>query len=322
VFHRFADLVLESDVPFSELPSTRPCLAECSVRLDLSERSSPASDRWDHHWRSPKGEVVLSCSRDGDSYRLGMSELATFLIDGGGRTITCRPEEALPSATLEHLLIDQVLPRVLTHRGRLVIHAGCVGTPHGAVAFLGDSGAGKSTLCAEFARAGYPLLGDDGIVIRPAENGGIDALATYPGLRLHPDPLAILFDDRTPAAPVAHYSDKRRLDRNDARLQVATGAQPLVGVYVLDTAAAVGIASIAHRDAFMALLGASFQLHLDDPERSRELFWRVGALLDAVPVRRLSFPRDFTRLPAVRDAVLEDAGRLATPASSAGCACS
>ena len=50
--------------------------------------------------------------------------LATFLIDGGGGAITCRPHETLPPGTLEHLLIDQVLPRVLTHRGRVVIHAG------------------------------------------------------------------------------------------------------------------------------------------------------------------------------------------------------
>jgi hypothetical protein len=319
--YRFADLVLESAVSLSELPIADSGLVECFFHVDTSERSDKAPERWDHHWRSPNGEVVLSCARDGDAYRLGMPDLATFLVEDGGRTITCGPHGGLPPVTLEHLLIDQVLPRVLTHRGRLVIHAGCVVTPHGAVAFLGDSGAGKSTLCAAFARAGSPLVGDDGVVFRPRATG-YEALATYPGLRLLPDPLAILFADRTDAAPVAHYSEKRRLDRNDAQITLATSPQPLRGLYVLDTAADIGISGVPDREAFMAVLRASFQLHLDDSERSRELFWRVAALVDAVPVRRLSLPRDFTRLAAACEAVLEDAAALPTPASSAGCACS
>jgi len=322
VRYRFADLVLQCEMPLSELPDAGRGPSECSVRVHRSARPVlPASDRWDHHWRSPAGEVVLSCAREGEDYRLGMPELATFLIEDGGRAITCRPREGLPPATLEHLLIDQVLPRVLTHRGRLVIHAGSVVTPHGAVAFLGDSGAGKSTLCAEFATAGHSLLGDDGIVVRPAASG-FEALATYPGLRLLPDPLEVLFDARTSGAPVAHYSDKRRMDRNSPNLAFSTGPEPLLALYVLDTDVEIGIGPLPDRDAFMALVRASFQLHLDDKERSRELFWRVGALLDATPVRRLSFPRDLSRLGAVRDAVVEDAGKLVTLASSAGCACS
>jgi hypothetical protein len=208
------------------------------------------------------------------------------------------------------LLIDQVLPRVLTHLGKTVIHAGCVVTSHGALAFLGESGAGKSTLCAEFSRAGCPLVGDDGLVLRPARGGGFEVLATYPGLRLFPDPLAACFDQRTPSAPVAHYSDKRRLDRNTPALLLATDPQPLLAMYVLDPAAAIGISPVPDRDAFMALVRASFQLHLDDAERSRELFLRLGALRDAVPIRRLSLPRDLGRLGEVREALLEDAEGL------------
>jgi hypothetical protein len=321
VRYRFADLVLQSDLPFSELPEAGSDASECSLLVIADTGVPSAPDRWDHHWRSPEGEVVLSCARDGDAYRLGMPDLATFLVEDGGTTITCRPHGALPPATLEHLLIDQVMPRVLTHRGRLVIHAGCVVTPHGAVAFLGDSGSGKSTLCAAFARAGFPLVGDDGVVVRPAATG-YDALATYPGLRLLPDPLSVLFADRAGVAPVAHYSDKRRLDRHDTVMTLATGPQPLRALYLLDTAAEIGIAPVPDREAFVALLRASFQLHLDDSERSRELFWRVANLRDAVPVLRLSFPRDFSRLDAVCEALLEDAAAQPTPANSAGCACS
>jgi len=322
VLYRFADLVLRSEVPLPALPMVFSGPAECRVRVGPPGRPGAGHSRWDHHWRSSAGAVVLSCSRDGDAYRLGVPELATFLIEDGGRAITCRPHDTLPPGTLEHLLIDQVLPRVLTHRGRLVIHAGCVATPRGAIAFLGDSGAGKSTLCAAFARGGYPLLGDDGIVVGPASAAGFEAIATYPGLRLLPDALDRLFDERARVTPVAHYTAKRRLDRDRADLNLAAGPKPLQALYVLDAGREIGIAPLAERDAFIALVRASFQLHLDDRERSRGLFERIGALLDAVPVRRLSYPRDLSRLGAVREALLGDAAILASPASSAGCACS
>jgi len=251
--------------------------------------------------------MSLSCSRDGDAYRIGMTGLGSFLVEDGGEAITCPAVEALPGGTLEHLLLDQVLPRVLAHRGRLVIHAGCVVTPAGAIGFLGDSGAGKSTLCAEFARAGHPLLGDDGIVVRAAAPAGFEVLATYPGLRLLPDAFEPLFEGESGSAPVAHYSAKRRLDRNRAELTMAAGPHPLRALYLLDAGAQIGIEPLGERAAFMALLGAAFQLHLDDRNRSRELFHRIGALGDAVPMRRLTYPRSFTHLGAVREALLADA---------------
>jgi hypothetical protein len=321
VFYRFADLVLESEVPLLALPRADSGRGDCQVRIGSPDRPGFADARWDHHWRSPDGGVVLSCARDGDAYRLGFPGLATFLVDDDG-AISCRPDPALPPGTLEHLLIDQVLPRVLTHRGYLVLHAGCVASARGAVAFLGDSGSGKSTLCAEFARAGHPLLGDDGIVVRRiAAAPGFDAIATYPGLRLFPDPLAHVFDGRAGAAPVAHYSAKRRLDRHSAELTLVAGALPLLALYVLDTDTSVTIEPLSERDAFMVLLRASFQLHLEDRERSRGLFERLGGVLDAVPVRRLSYPRDFARLGAVREAVIADLDELPIRADSAGCAC-
>jgi hypothetical protein len=322
VLYRFADLGVQSELALTSLPVVSSCSATCEIRVDASKRRGMATDRWDHHWRSPDGNVLLSCARDGDTYRLGMPGLATFLIEGDGGAITCFPHETLPPGTLEHLLVDQVLPRVLTHRGRLVIHAGCVATPRGAIGFLGDSGAGKSTLCAEFARAGHPLLGDDGILVRGTAASGYEALATYPGLRLLPAPLTHLFDERTGAAPVAHYTEKRRLDRDSGGFTLAAGAEPLRALYLLGVGPTVEVAPLPEREAFMALVRASFQLHLDDQERSRGLFERLGALLDAVPVRRLSYPRDLDRLGAVRKALLADVAALASPASSEGCACS
>lgn len=309
MLYRFGDLTLASDEPFSQLPEDPTGLPECSFERARGSGPLVVETGWDHHWRAPGGAVALSCARDGNGYRLGMPDVATFVIDEPGRTITCRAQTGLSHDTLEHAVIDQVLPRVLTHRGRLVLHAGCVVTPLGAIAFLGESGAGKSTLCAAFAREGDPLLGDDGIVVRRARAGGFDALATYPGLRLLPDPLASLFDGAARSVPMARHSSKRRLDVGGAGCELAAGPVALRAVYLLDAGADVRIAPLAGRDAFVTLVRSCFQMHLEDAERARDLFDRIGAVIDAVPVRRLSFPRDYARLPEVREALLDDAGR-------------
>jgi hypothetical protein len=313
VLYRFADLVLDADIELPELPELRSGSAECSVWSELPTCNESQDDRWDHHWRGPDGSVTLSCAREAQGYRLGVPGLATFLIGGDGATIAVRPLAGVSPRTLEHLLIDQVLPRVLALRGRTVIHAGCVATPVGAIAFLGDSGAGKSTLCAELARAGYPLLGDDGIVVSQGARG-FEAIATYPGLRLLPDPLTALFDDPPGAEAVADYTAKRRLRCNGVGVTLAAGPEPLRGLYWLAPGPRIVIDELDQRAGFLALIRSSFQLHLDDPERSGRLFDRVGALSQALPVRRLTYPRELGLLPAVRDALVADAALYLAPA--------
>jgi hypothetical protein len=89
---------------------------ECCFRLDPPGPPRHDAQRWDHHWRSSGGAVCLSCAKDGSDYRLGVPGLATFAVRDLGREIVCRPESRLPDETIEHLLVDQILPRVLTLR--------------------------------------------------------------------------------------------------------------------------------------------------------------------------------------------------------------
>jgi len=58
----------------------------------------------------------------------------------------------------------------LRQRNRFFVHAsGVVDSSGRAVVFIGESGSGKSTLAFALARAGWSLLGDDGVVLEPAE---------------------------------------------------------------------------------------------------------------------------------------------------------
>ena len=299
--HRFGDLILDSQIPLPALPHSAHDRAD--LRFGLRS-GAPRAARWDHHWRYPDGSVSLSCGRDARGYRLGFPGLATFEIARDGLEIDCLPERALSLHTIEHLLIDQVLPRVLTHRGRLVLHAGAVVLDGGAVLFLGGSGAGKSTLCASLARAGAALLGDDGVWLRRGIGGGFDAEATYPGLRLRPDPLSRHFGDPSAFARVSEETDKRRVPAAEA----PCGSLPLRRLYVLESACGndVRVEPLRGAAAFIALVSAAFQLHLDDPARTGEMFEQLGAVLSAVEIRTLVYPRDYDRLPEVREAIVGD----------------
>jgi hypothetical protein len=56
----------------------------------------------------------------------------------------------------------------LRQRNRYFVHASGVVDPDGrAVVFVGESGSGKSTLAFALVRAGWTLLGDDGVVLEP-----------------------------------------------------------------------------------------------------------------------------------------------------------
>ena len=298
--------MLESEVPLPALPVEKGIAPDIRVSFLPGGEHVRCEKQWDHRFRDPSGAVVLALAREGAGYRLGVPGLAEFVVDGEGCRVGCRPEPELPLDTLQHLLADQVLPRVLTFRGTPVFHAGCVASRRGAVAFLGDSGTGKSTLCAAFARAGWTIVSDDAVVVHSAPAGESRVLATYPGLRLHPggmDRFLASYD----AVPMAHYSEKVRVRGVD----FDGGPFPLRAFYVLSPRVTGGdeirVEPVKGPEAFVALMRATFQLHLDDAGQARGLFDRLGALSGAVPVRRLIYPRAFDALPAVVAAVASPA---------------
>jgi len=200
-----------------ELPAIEP-LPSKGPDITIGPRSTPAQEPaasdWIHHWPEDSGAISLGrCSQSSD-FLLRFPDLADFLISADGSALGAWPAPETNADTLRHLILDQVLPRVLAHRGQLVLHAGAARIGQEAIAFIGETGRGKSTLTASFHAAGYPLLSDDGLVLMQGD-GTTCAQPTYPSLRLWPEAVAGLFA-RTPGlAPMAHYSSKQRVTLKD-----------------------------------------------------------------------------------------------------------
>jgi hypothetical protein len=296
---------LSSTLPLTELPAaTLPAGHNPDFIFEpISGRSPPARGPWIHHWDAGHGTPALSLARaTAGGYVLRFPDLADFFIDGEDRQIMARSAPGTNSATLRHLLLDQVLPRVLAHRGHIVLHAASVQIHGRILAIAGTTGAGKSTLAASFLIAGHPLLSDDGLLLEPGERG-TTARPTYPSLRLWPETVDRLFAHAPRMDDMAHYSTKRRVVMNPGAAGFRE-ASPLAALYVLaprgpaDTFG-IAVTRLAPADACMTIVSNTFQLDMTDRTRTAILLQTASLVAQQVPVFSLSLPDDLSLLPGI-----------------------
>jgi hypothetical protein len=311
-------LLLTSEMALPELTSAAGTApkgwADLRVRLARLGEVCPSPARWLMSWTLPTGERWLSVAKDAWGYLLRFPELADFSVDADGREIVCRPEPEIPPHTIRHLLLDQVLPLVLTIRGRKALHATAVLTAAGVCAFTGLTGTGKSTLAASLLLAGYPVLSDDCLVLEE-DDGQVLATPAYPGLRLREDTLKALGKDSSHLSSVAHYTSKRRLVPNGHGSYFLTQAFPVARIYSLirpaEGAVEGGLVDprierLSPRDSLVELLPFLFLLDVTDRTMLARHFAFLERVVSHIPVRRLWVPNSFTSLPAVHEAVLLD----------------
>ncbi len=304
-------LVVASNVPLPGLPDAaagrRPDFVLELRRGPITERSIGRR----HALRSPNGTLSLTIGRCRSGFLVRFPGLAVFLVSRDGQKVSCAPRRGTRPHIVAHLFLAQVLPLALSQRGRLVLHASAVATPHGAVAFLGAAGQGKSTLSASFVRRSFPLLTDDGLLL--VEDGPMLAgVPSYPEIRLWPDVLAVLGDGGLAVHDVGYRAVKKRLSVDNGSWPFSREVVPVRRMYVLGhpepTArpCAVSITALAPREAFIELVKHTYRLDLDDRTRLRDEFDSIGRVA-ARPalVYRLAFRRDLSRLPAVQAAILE-----------------
>lgn len=310
MFYQVCDLRLTSNVPLPELLRADGNEADCEFELLPACAASCNPDEWLQEWHLPSGQVWLSLARYEWGFLLRFPDLADFLVSVDGQEVRCYPAPGIPAQTIRHLLLDQVLPLVLSQRGSLVLHASAVVTSQGAIAFVGATGRGKSTLAASFSvHHGFPLMTDDCLLLHERA-GQVISTPSYPGVRLWGDAVATLFEAELVLADVAHYSAKKRLTPDIGRLPFRTDPIPLRRMYFLDPPAekdrgTIVIDRLSPRETFMELVAYAFKLDIADQallRREFDSFSRVAAL----PLGyRLAFPRDFTRLADVRAAIVD-----------------
>lgn len=301
--YHFGPTRIDAHLPLPMLsPAAEGSRADIVLHLRPAVPAHAPVDGWLHHWQDRQGATTLSLAAHADGYRLRFPGLCDFLVDADAAGIAIEPLEGLDRDTLEHLIVDQLLPRALAHRGAFVAHASAVLVDGSAVLFLGHSGWGKSTLASLLHGAGHRVLSDD-CALLTVTAASVTATATYPSLRLFDDSIDRMTDSAPATLPVAAYSQKRRLalDIPDA----GNAGHPVAAIFLLnDPAMPAGdhdISPIPPALACMALVEHSFRLDLYSGRHTRLLLGQAAQVQRHVPVHALRYPRDYAATPALLD---------------------
>lgn len=277
-----------------------------NFQIENSELLPDKAIAWLHHWQLPAGDITLSLARSSSGYLFRFPDRTDFLVSEDGLDIRCRPAADATPDTIEHYYWAQVLPRVLSHRGHVMVHASAVAIDNQAVAFIGETGYGKSTLAAAFGRQGAPMLADDCLRLA-LENRQVTATPFDTGLRLWPDSLKALFETPPALFPMAHYSTKKRLTPGS---QAKETPHPLKAIFILEAPdrckanSPIKVAPITKRNALLNLIRQSFQLDVTDRQKNQNLFHRLADMTQHLPAYSLGYPRDYALLPAVQNEIV------------------
>jgi hypothetical protein len=278
-------------------------------------------------WELESGTKWLQVTRTASDYFLSFPGYVDVLVSRDAKRVLFHRGPGIPWSTIEHLLVDHVIPLVLSLSGESVLHCSAVASRGGALVFTGKTGQGKSTLAAALALSGCPLLSDDSLLLRRAGRE-IMAFPSYPSLRLWPEDTRHFEQLGAAISDVAHYTSKKRLRMDSRHSSFAEKPVKTTALYVLANAAAapdgplpqscrgadgektIAISKLSAREAFMELVQNSIQMDRVERDSLKAQSEKLAVLANAIPAFRLSYPHDHALLPKVVDAVLEHAASL------------
>ena len=165
----------------------------------------------------------------------------------------------------------------LRQKGRYLVHAAGVVDPWGRAWLLsGDSGAGKSTLAYALARAGWSVLGDDGVLIEVVG----DSVVAHPWK----DPLNVSRTLAPDFPELHHHAPRARPDDPRQRVPMAlplARSAAVAAVIMLERGDRHAVASVAPLEALAVLVRQSPAVMIDDDYARAHLhtLTRAAALL-------------------------------------------
>lgn len=305
-------LRLDSAWPLTYSQSPAPSLARVSLIRGTTEA-----------FRRALGDVTViegpalwatASLPDGSRY-LRWSGAFEFLIPQDGRSITCRP---LTPRGIDafHTHLGPSLSFAMINLGFEPLHSTTVVIDGQAVALMGDCGYGKSSLGASFVKAGYRLLTDD-LLVTSSDKGQILAYPGAPRVKLYPAIAKIIFGPRVKGLRLKPLTPKLIIPLDEQRSQRTP--VPLQAIYVLRppgrrTPSGVVIRRLTHRSAFVELVRNTFNMAVSDPQRLARQFALATQLATDVPIKSLSYPREFGMLNDARETIVADVQRRSAAA--------
>jgi len=294
VAYHFAGIRVCSAIEIPELLRAESGAGTGDITINWVDHFAPTPTVWFHQWDDGP-EIWARFGEVAGGWVVEFPELAEFRIDASATSVGVATRVGTPAFTVRHLLLNQILPLVLSRQGRMVLHAGAVAIDGEVTAFVGPTGSGKSTLVAACARAGAAVVSDDCVVVY-RDGARWMAVPSYPALRLWSSALDHLGwspDERTAAS---HYNDKHRLGPAAREWRFAGGPCPLTRLIRL---AGDG----PERPVAVDLYSQVFRLDVRDPAEAVRLFHAVADLAAQVEACDLVTPVEQRDAPAIAAAL-------------------
>jgi hypothetical protein len=319
MLYRVFDVVVDSEIPLLDFEPVSSGVPALSVKLRQSAFDTPDglvwSDVFSDTWSAARGTTtrpnpIWRVAWDGEDLLVAISKCGEFRLEDGFRTLICRAYSKTSDWALRSQLSYNVVPRILSERGHLIVHASCVSIDGGSVLFMGSSGAGKSTLAASFVGNGGDLVSDDCVLLR-TEEGRLMAHVTGGNARLWDDSLNHLAGEHHNASVIARKPAASKWSHRtgqDKVLPTSTRVDAIFYLPVDDSVAACADVTISEAGGpqLLALLTRGTLLLAPGVKRNKSKRFVVASdVTNACPAfYSLRYPRAFDRLPEVRRAVV------------------
>ena len=303
---------VRSEIPLPLLEHTGRAL--CSINLRSESEGFFANAVRGHVLRDRTEWHRAASLADGSNY-VQWRDLGEFLISADGRCIACRKFPEAAAESFHVYLLCQALGYALIRQGIEPLHATALMVEGKMIALLGYCGFGKSTLAAYLLHTGATLVTDDMLILEPRQGGYVG----YPGparIKLLPAVARRFLGKGISGVPMNSDTHKLVIPA-DAPAGGALPA-PLARLYALCAPSEVRSDNrirfeyLSSREACISVVGNTFSAAIASPERLQRQADAAIRLVRSVPVKKLFYPRVLGRLPAVREAIVQD---LASPSA-------
>ncbi|HEX5656409.1 MAG TPA: hypothetical protein VFX59_04405 [Polyangiales bacterium] len=219
---------------------------------------------------------------------LGFGDVGRYWMRAG-HSIVIEPKPDAEHALVRHGLLGQSLAHLLWQRDVFTLHASVLGLSGHHVAFVGVSGEGKSTTAAALTAHGHTLVCDDVAAIQDGQ-----VLPGFPRMRLYEDVLRGVGEE-----PSEHPQVHSQIEKRSKRVQhFARAPVNLERIFVLATGDSFSAQELPPQEALMELMRHTYCAHQYAPLYGfKQHMERAAQIARAVPVFRLSRPKDLARLP-------------------------
>ena len=249
-------------------------------------------------------------SQSDKGYRIEYSHGLAFEVDSALSAIAVSGAEHISNTELSSFLLGPVLGILLRMKGLTCLHASAVAFADRSLVFAGEEGSGKSTAAAIFARNGHAVLADDIAVLEQV--GGIFSVRSgCPVLNLLSDSADWLRGSERIGTHEPE-TEKQRIVLDGKKLRFQRAGLPLGTVFVLDAATDQSrpIERLSPREALVCLSAETYANRMLDTQMRAAEFLVLGALVESIPVIRISTRAKHCGFEAFYETVCRSASRL------------